>query len=317
MKYSRKDQAQTSIREVARFDYISTLEERLRSDVFCSSCWQDDCCNSVETSDGRKVTIDMNAYPPGGPHQTAMRRCVTCGRWAPPAMASKTCVDCDADGTQDEFVERMKQLHREFDEPELVEEIVGMYWRRPVTRLRASAPKPRRHPARKDESDGEIDRDVAEYLMGQPIEQSAVQCVEFPEHQTSGGSHWLSEALDMTESPKRIDTSHETRLAMRDHFDWIARDSKRRALGCRDVILPEDEDSLVWEIIEYRIEGKLKPTVGPNGKPKRYKRMKFPDKTSAEIAEVKEEVEKQAQFGASARNMNSIMASSSVAFEAG
>lgn len=329
---------QTGAGYVSMFEYHGGFGAALRS-TFCSEYWHACCCQKVDTVDGAMMHVDLGAYPPGGEQRTAMHRCRICRRWTPPNIGSDRCTDCQAEQQERCFIKRLRLLHRRNHDRELIRTMVHRYWTSPYIRSekeegdkqRQSAARAlamqrlRRRKRRKGLEQEEEPPDTSAFLPSPFHEQlnasmPSLDIATFPEHQTSGGRHWLAEALDIPEAPSQRRSTSVVIGALHDHLTWAARDSTRRSVGCALVLLPEDERSLQDEIAEYEATGRLKRATREGGRGERYRRFRRTPKAkkkSPKNGPVRRVVEVVAaneaaadQYGSSARNMNSHMASS-------
>jgi len=244
---------QAAYRDVTIFEYLGGFEATLRCKVFCSPYWQDICCTEVATNDGRKVRIDLSCYPPGGKDQTAMGRCVVCGKWAPWDYVAGACIDCPAEAGEQAFVDYLRGVYERTGDDELIRRLVKLHWARPFIRSR-----PAEEDEKKDDKKPDETALLPEHLAARQNDSlPETESLTFFEHQTVAGRHWLAEALDIPEKPTRRHSIGAVALALRRHLAWVARDSRRRAVGCSVVLPLEDTDSLQEEIDNYAATGKF------------------------------------------------------------
>lgn len=284
-----------SVMAIDRSEYKGAFGATLREKVFCSDYWQTICCNEVETSEGLKFSIDLSSYPPGGAGRTAMRRCRCCGRWAPPSTpvySTPFCVDCAIDREQEAFQVRMRRLHRETGDPELVRDIIKLYWKRAFIRSETKEEQARlkrertkskkqtqpRSRGKDTEKDKKNEFDISAFPFEhiyEPLTESlsSFDCSTFDEQQTTGGRHWLAESLEMAGGPARRPSINPAIKGLHKNLKWASKHRDRRAVGCWLMILPEDEQSLREEIAEFQATGRVKPTTTERGRPERYKRI--------------------------------------------
>ena len=244
--------AQAATREVSVFEYEGAFKATLQAKVFCSPYWQDDCCREVDTPDGRKVRVSMHAYPPGGKGATAMRRCGTCGKWAPHAMAESACTDCQVESDEGMFEQRLEQLGRG-STGGLGDTLRHLWWRRPFM------PERREDDA---DADGNKNAKQAKGDAGGIDDEDAPPIMEittFCEEGTPGGRHWQADLLEVPERPSTRLNNEVLAALIRRHLEWVARDTPRRAVGCSVVLLPEDEAKLTEEITYHETTGRIMP----------------------------------------------------------
>ena len=243
---------QVAVREVDVFEYEGAFKATLQAKVFCSPYWQDHTCREVDTPDGRKVRVDIEAYPPGGKGATAMRRCGTCGKWAPHALADSACTDCQIESDEGVFEQRVEQLERGSTKA-LGDTLRHLWWRRPFI------PEWRDDDADADEkqNDKHAKGDAAD--VDDEDAPPIMEITTFREEGTPGGRHWQADLLEIPErSATRL--SNEVLAALiRRHLEWVARDTPRRAVGCSVVLLPEDEAKLTEEIAYHEATGRIMP----------------------------------------------------------
>ena len=241
-----KDRA--TCKEVSLFEYLGGFENALRQKVFCSPCWQDACCTEVDTPDGRKVRVDLDAYPPGGKNRTAMRRCGICGRWAPRDGVGNICADCRTVQEAEAFFKRLRCIYSETEDKEFVRILVRLYWVRPPVLSRL----------KKSKAGVDVDAFLPDHLAEQlDASLSEMNTTASFEQQVTGGRHWLAEALDMPERRTARRTPGAAVRSLEKHLRWAVKDSPRRAIGCSVVLLPEDEKAMRKEIAEYEATGRL------------------------------------------------------------
>jgi hypothetical protein len=247
-------------RDISVFEYLGGFRATLLAKVFCSQYWQEVCCREIETPDGKKVRVDRSLYPPGGKGRTAMRRCMICGKWAPPNGAGKACADCLTEVEAEAYFGRLQCLAGTPEEW-LVVILMGMHWRRLRVRSR------KEEEAKKGPDDAAFLTDDVQVEL-ESIQARADREIPF-EQQTTAGRHWLAEALEMSERPVQRPRAGAVARALRRHLRWVARDSTRRTTGCGTVLLPDDDQKLQEEITHYENKGLLMPrarhqdTLGP------------------------------------------------------
>ena len=246
--------AQAATREVSVFEYEGAFKATLQAKVFCSPYWQDDCCREVDTPDGRKVRVSLKAYPPGGKGATAMRRCPSCGKWAPHAARDGACTDCQVESDEATFEQRLEQLARGSTKG-LGDTLRHIWWHRPFVPERregdADGEKKGKKKAKQanDDAVGVDDEDAP------PV----MEITTFHEEGTPGGRHWMADLLEIPECPAPRLNSEVLASLIRRHLEWVARDAPRRAVGCSVVLLPEDEGKLMEEIAYHKATGRVMP----------------------------------------------------------
>lgn len=243
---------QVAFREVSVFEYEGDFQDTLQAEVFCSPYWKDDCCREVDTSEGRKVRISKESYPPGGKGATAMCRCGVCRKWAPHAVRDTACTDCQVESEESSFEQRLDHLERDGWRG-LAGILYQAWWRRPfVPERRKLKPdgKKKKKTKRKKVDAPNIDDDDAPPVM---------EITTFREEGTPGGRHWLADVLEIPEAPSSQLRSEVLAGLVRSHLEWVARDTPRRAIGCSVVLLPEDESKLLEEISHYESTGHVMP----------------------------------------------------------
>lgn len=291
----------STIRYVDRAVYLGGLADTLREKVFCSAYWQTIGCREVETDDGVQVRIDPNIYPPGGPHQTAMRLCRHCRKWTPPASLNPagkqrgdstqaTCADCEIEQSHEAFKRRVRKLYQATGDEEVVRTITALYWKRhhiqPETpdaeraRLKREKLEAAKRDWQRDQGDGkgkgetetetETDTEPEDFELGALLydgindrlnESVSIDAATVMEQRTTGGQHWLAEALEMTQRP--VERRHLSNVleSLHKHLTWVSGDGTRRAMGCGEVLLGETEASLLREIAYYHKNGRIIPSA--------------------------------------------------------
>jgi hypothetical protein len=242
-------------REVSVFKYLSKLQADLLEKVFCSWYWEQVCCQEIATPDGKKMRIDLTAYPPGGKKLTAMRRCGVCGRWAPPDLPAGTCADCLTEAREEAFEEHLHAIWNRGDGDEgLVRDLVRLRGRQWCVRHMQENAEP-------DER-----AFLPDWLLDRQDDsmRSADDRVSFW-RRTSGGQHWVCELLDTPEKAAPRRSPREVVGAIWRHVAWVARDSHRRALGCSTILLPEGDEALLKEITYWRTNGRVMPRAKWDG----------------------------------------------------
>ncbi len=243
----------SAFREISVFEYIGGFAATLQAKVFCSPYWQDCCCEEVDTADGRKVRISHEAYPPGGKRATAMRRCGTCGKWAPHAVAYSACTDCQVESDEGAFEQHLGQIERGGTKG-LADTLRYLWWRRPFV------PERREDDANVDEKKKKAKQAKGD-VAGVDDEDAppVMEITTFREEGTPGGRHWMANLLEIPDRPAPQLNSEVLAALIRRHLEWVAQDAPRRAVGCSVVLLPEDEGKLMEEIAYHEATGRIMP----------------------------------------------------------
>lgn len=230
--------------------YLGKLRSALRTQVFCSDSWQKTCCREIETPGGKRIRVDLEAYPPGGKRRTSMRRCGVCKRWTPPDGVTAVCSDCRTEANAEAFDQRLQRLKAPGDEG-LAGLLRRVHWRR--LRIRVRGPEE----AKKRPDPLAFLSDDLQEEQDDSLPRAAIAV---PDHQqTTSGRHWLAETLETSEPVVGRRSSGAVASAIREHLLWVARDTKHRAAGCHAVLLPEDDHDLLVEIAHYETEDVLMP----------------------------------------------------------
>jgi hypothetical protein len=239
-------------REIDVFEYEGAFKATLQSKVFCSPYWQDHTCREVDTPEGRKVRVDPGIYPPGGKGATAMRRCDTCGKWAPHAVADSVCTDCQVASDEEGFEGRLQLIERGSTKG-LADTLRHLWWRR------AFIPHRRRDEAAADEHEQAKQSKGNTASVDDEDAPPIMEITTFREEGTPGGRYWQAGLLEVPERPAPRLNSEILAALLRRHLEWVARDTPRRAVGCSVVLLPEDEAKLKQEIAYHEATGRIMP----------------------------------------------------------
>ena len=239
-------------REVSVFEYEGSFRATLRAKVFCSPYWQDYCCREVDTPEGRKVRVNFETYPPGGKQATAMRRCGTCGKWAPHAPFDDNCTDCQIDSDEGLFEKRLVDLE-DGSWVGLSQTLRHLWWRRPfMPEQREDLSDTNENAEAKRKKDEPPD-------VGGEGEPPIMEITTFREEGTPGGRHWQADLLEIPERPATRLNNELLAALIRRHLEWVARDTPRRAVGCSVILLPESEEKLLEEIAYHEATGRIMP----------------------------------------------------------